>query len=90
MSRIISSIQRDPEVFLLAQGFCWRPRVPRPTNHYFLEDVWLFDLGTPGLQKTLGHKTTSGSGLQCLINQFRLLRFLFWFVLGRAGLREAP
>ncbi len=30
-------------------------------NHYCLENVLCFRLGTPGLQKTLGPKNTSGS-----------------------------
>ncbi len=28
------------------------PKTARPTNHSFLENVWFFRLGTPGLQKT--------------------------------------
>ncbi len=31
--------------------FAWPPSAAGPNNHYFLEDVWFFGLGTPGLQK---------------------------------------
>jgi hypothetical protein len=32
------------------------PSAARPTKQHFLENVWLFGLGTPGLQKTLGQQ----------------------------------
>ncbi len=48
--------QRDPEVVVWPSGFleAWgteakRPRIFRPSNFSFLENVWFFCLGAPGL-----------------------------------------
>jgi hypothetical protein len=52
--------QRKPELVFWPSCFleAWGTKAK---NHLFLENVWFFGLGTPGLQKTLGQKTTSGS-----------------------------
>jgi hypothetical protein len=43
--------QKDPEVFLLAKCF-WGGLGCQGPNHYFIGDVWLLGLGTPGLQQS--------------------------------------
>ncbi len=38
-----------------------QPKATRPKKHDVPENVWFVGLGTPGIQKTLGQKTTSGT-----------------------------
>ncbi len=46
---------------VLAKCFSWRPGVPRPNNHSFLENLWFWALVPQASKQPLGQNTTSGS-----------------------------
>ncbi len=62
-------------------GFGWQPLVPvrRPTYPMLRNSASGREVPPPPFLD-----------LRCLINSFRFLDFLLWFVLGPGGLREAP
>ncbi len=56
---------KTPHMFEEPGGFlALPPSAARPTNKPFLEQVWFFGLGTPGLQTTTWQPSTSGIPLR--------------------------